>query len=365
VKLKELKEGQVKLLVPDPEEYKKEGKFDPSWTPVFYNPKMTLNRDLSVAFVRAMGVKSAIDGMSATGVRALRYKVEGNVETVIANDKNPLAVDLIKKNSQINGVDLVIYNRDVNSLLYEVKAEYVDIDPFGTPAPFLRAAIWASTRYLGVTATDLTALECASKSSARRKYDVVCDKLSFSKEVGLRVLIGRIVRDASALEKGVTPLFSFYYDYYYRVFLRVDRGSGKAKKSLSELGYYYECPKCGFRLSTRECMGELTCPKCGFKMRGVGPLWIGKLGEEEVVSKVISQVYSKEEKELLDTILKELPYKEPYYNTDFLASVTKKNPPKLSHMLGCLNEAVRTHFDKKGFKTSRDYDDVINCLNQR
>ena len=362
MKLKEIKEGSVSLLIPDPEEYKRGSRFDPSWAPVFYNPRMVLNRDISIAFVKAMGVKSVVDSMSATGVRALRYKVEAGVDIVIANDKNSNAVELIKKNAELNGVQIAVYNRDANSLLYEIKAEYVDLDPFGTPVPFLGSAIWASTRYLGVTATDLTALECASKSSARRKYDVMCEKLSFSKEVGIRVLLGKIAREAASLEKGVTPLLSFYYDYYYRVFLRVERGSGRAKRALSNLGYYYECPKCGFRFIDRECRGDAKCPKCGSKMKSAGPLWIGKLGEEDVIGRVLQNVQTREEQKLLTQILSEIRYNEPYYNTDFLASLYKTNPPKIAHMVKCLGEATRTHFDDKGFKTNRGFEDVISCL---
>lgn len=362
MRLKEIKEGSISLLIPDPEEYRKEGRFDPSWAPVFYNPRMVLNRDISVAFVKAMGVKSVVDSMSATGVRALRYKVEAGVDAVIANDRNPNAVELITKNAELNRVQITVYNRDANSLLYETKAEYVDLDPFGTPVPFLGSAIWASTRYLGVTATDLTALECASKSSARRKYDVVCEKLSFSKEVGIRVLLGKIAREAASLEKGVTPLLSFYYDYYYRVFLRVERGSGRAKRTLSNLGYYYECPKCGFRVVEHECKGDMKCPKCGSRMRSAGPLWTGKLGEEDVIGGVLQNVQSREEQDLLIQILSEVRYNEPYYDTDFLASLYKINPPRITHMVKCLGEATRTHFDKKGFKTNRGFEDVISCL---
>jgi tRNA (guanine26-N2/guanine27-N2)-dimethyltransferase len=362
MKLKEITEGHVRLLVPDPEEYKRGERFDPSWAPVFYNPKMKFNRDISVAFLKAFPVKSAIDGMSATGVRALRYKIESGVEEVIANDKDSLAVDLVKKNAELNNVKITVTNRDVNALLYEVKAEFVDIDPFGTPSPFLLSALNSSTKYLGVTATDLTALECASRSSARRKYDLTCyGRVSFSKEFGLRALIGKVVRYAAVLEKGVRPLVSFYREYYYRVFLEVIRGSGKSNESLQNLGYVYECPRCGYRVKS-DCSCQPSCPICGSKMNGGGPVWLGKLGESEAIAKVKSAVEEKEEKEFLELIQEEVRYSEPYYDTDFLASTAKTSPRKISDLISCLGDARRTHFDPKGFKTDLSFNKVRDCV---
>ncbi|MGC9106454.1 MAG: tRNA (guanine(26)-N(2))-dimethyltransferase [Thermoprotei archaeon] len=362
MKLREIAEGRVRLLIPDPEEYKRGEKFDPSWAPVFYNPKMKFNRDISVAFLKAFPVKSAIDGMSATGVRALRYKIEAGVEEVIANDKSPLAVDLIKRNSELNNVKITVTNKDVNALLYEVKAEFVDIDPFGTPSPFLLSALDSSTKYLGVTATDLTALECASRSSARRKYDLTCyGRVSFSKEFGLRALIARIARYAAVLEKAVRPMVSFYKEHYYRVFVEVVRGSGKSNESLRNLGYIYECPKCGYRTKA-DCSCQPNCPVCGSRMNGGGPVWLDKLGESEAIDKVVRTIEDKGEREFLRLILEEVKYSEPYYNTDFLASIARTSPRKISDLLSCLGDARRTHFDPKGFKTDQDFERVKDCV---
>ncbi|TRM78608.1 tRNA (guanine(10)-N(2))-dimethyltransferase, partial [Sulfolobus sp. D5] len=234
MKLKEIVEGKAKILIPDPSEYTKEGKFDPSWAPVFYNPKMVLNRDISVIVVSTLRPKIVVDTLSATGIRGIRYFLESwRSENLIFNDKNTEAVNLIKQNLKLNGIDdnvTKVYNRDANSLLYEIKADYVDIDPFGTPAPFILSSINATIRkgVVAITATDLSALTGSSVLSARRKYDVINSKLSSSKELGIRVLIGKVIREASIMEKTVYPLFSFYSDYYYRLFLRVDKGAKKA-----------------------------------------------------------------------------------------------------------------------------------------
>ncbi|WP_252896547.1 hypothetical protein [Metallosphaera hakonensis] len=62
-----------------------------------------------------------------------------------------------------------------------------------------------------------------------RKYGASGGKLSFSREAGLRVLLAKIAREAAVQEKGIKPLVSFYNDYYYRLFVRMDDGAKKGR----------------------------------------------------------------------------------------------------------------------------------------
>ena len=52
----------------------------------------------------------------------------------------------------------------------EEKFGFVDLDPFGTPAPFIDAAIRSSGKYLGVTATDTAPLCGAHLKAGIRRY---------------------------------------------------------------------------------------------------------------------------------------------------------------------------------------------------
>ncbi|MBW9140368.1 MAG: tRNA (guanine(26)-N(2))-dimethyltransferase [Candidatus Aramenus sp.] len=372
MKLKEITEGKARLLVPDPEEYKKEEKYDPSWAPVFYNPRMVFNRDVSVVVVSALSPKSIVDALSATGVRGIRYYLESSkAEEVLFNDKSPNAVELIRRNVEVNGIENAkVYNRDANSLLYELKVDYVDVDPFGSPAPFVLSSINATKRggSVAYTATDLSPLEGKARRSCLRKYYVHNQRLSFSKEVGIRALISKVVRDSAVLERTVVPLISFYSDYYYRVFFRVLGGARRADNALEELGYFIECQDCGYHEGTREkCVDK--CPYCGSKnVKVVGPVWLGKLVDEEFLGKVMSSIDKFEYltnfqlvKELLTSLRDENQFL-AYYNLDFLASRHKVNVPPTRGMLECLGEATRTHFDKKGIKTNKKYEEVLECL---
>ncbi|MDT7900893.1 MAG: tRNA (guanine(26)-N(2))-dimethyltransferase [Acidianus sp.] len=372
MRLVEIKEGKARIFIPDPKEYEKNGKFDPSWAPVFYNPRMMFNRDISVIAVSIISPKSIIDALAASGIRGIRYYLESNspIEEIIFNDKSKVAVDLISKNVEANGVKVAkITNRDANSLLYEVITDYVDIDPFGSPSPFILSSVNAVKNggYIAYTATDLAPLEGSAKKSCKRKYDVNNSKLSFSKEVGLRVLISKIVREAAIVEKAVEPIFAFYNDYYYRVIIRVTRGAKRADESIEKLGYFYECEKCGSSGSSKDPIEK--CPRCGNKVKISGPVWLGKINDDSFVHKMIDYLqnfsYIKNFETvsiLLHKILQENKYPPGYYNLEFIASKYKINVPAREKIIECLGDASQTHFSSKGIKTSKSFDEILECM---
>ncbi|MBB5252540.1 tRNA (guanine(26)-N(2))-dimethyltransferase [Sulfurisphaera ohwakuensis] len=367
----EIKEGKASLLIPNPKDYEKEGRYDPSWSPVFYNPKMRLNRDISVLALSVIKPRSVVDALSASGVRGIRYYTEiGGIEKLILNDKNPIATELIKKNAEKNYVNAHITTKDANSLLYEIKADFVDIDPFGSPAPFILSAINATINkgYVAFTATDLSALECSSKFSARRKYDLICERLSFSKELGIRGLIAKVIREGAIIEKAAYPIFSFYFDYYYRVFFRIENGAKKVDKLLEKQGYYYECSKCGYREVDYYAERKI-CPRCGIEMRRYGPAWTGELWNREFLLSMKENLKNftyfdtfMQVNKLLNILVEESKYVSPYFRLDFIASLIKRNIPKREKMLECLKEASITHFDYRGIKTNKEIDEIVNCI---
>ncbi len=95
MKLVEVKEGLARILVP-----KAERIYDAP--PVFYNPIMSLNRDISVLAVKVLGPKGVLDALSATGIRGIRYALETPAEEVWLNDINEEAYGLMKKNVGLN-----------------------------------------------------------------------------------------------------------------------------------------------------------------------------------------------------------------------------------------------------------------------
>ena len=97
--LVEWREGRARLLVPDPRKYA-----HPNHMPVFFNPRARVSRDVSSLALSAMDVGEVLDAMAASGVRGIRYALEAG-KRVVFNDIDPRAVDLIRKNLNLNGLE--------------------------------------------------------------------------------------------------------------------------------------------------------------------------------------------------------------------------------------------------------------------
>ncbi|MDK2384338.1 MAG: hypothetical protein QI199_05975, partial [Candidatus Korarchaeota archaeon] len=71
IPLKLYREGSVVFYSTDLEHLERMG-LSYTKAPVFYNPRMKLNRDITISIVRSVNMGSAADLMAASGVRALR-----------------------------------------------------------------------------------------------------------------------------------------------------------------------------------------------------------------------------------------------------------------------------------------------------
>ncbi|MEK6858169.1 MAG: tRNA (guanine(10)-N(2))-dimethyltransferase, partial [Nanoarchaeota archaeon] len=174
MQLKQTTEGKAKILVYSAEKISSE-------LPVFYNPVMKFNRDVSVALLKALGRKDLIiaDIMAGSGVRSIRFFKElpkRMIKELHVNDSSADAVKLIKKNFKLNKIkskNVFFANKEANKLLLEIgKADYIDIDPFGSPNYFLDSACkkLADKGILAVTATDTSALSGTYPEACLRKY---------------------------------------------------------------------------------------------------------------------------------------------------------------------------------------------------
>ena len=114
---------------------------------VFYNRQMAFNRDVSVMFFSSpqVTVRTAIDAMSATGVRAVRIAKEARPDIHFdICDRDSVAAEFIKENIVLNGLEnCTAINNDLRCQLAQEYYDYVDLDPFGTPVEFIPAALQA------------------------------------------------------------------------------------------------------------------------------------------------------------------------------------------------------------------------------
>ena len=177
---------------------------------VFYNPKMELNRDLLSAAVGVLGVKEFCDGHSATGIKALRAILENDcVESVDAVDLSKRACAIIESNIGLNNAKgITVINDDIRRVLMEKKYDFVEIDPFGTPAPYFASLAesfsWRKSGHFSVTATDTAVLCGAEAKACKRMYGSVPFHNEIVHESALRILIARIQSIfAEILDQGI------------------------------------------------------------------------------------------------------------------------------------------------------------------
>ena len=369
----EIKEGLASVLVPDLSKYMVGNRPEPAHAPVFYNPRMEVNRSLSTAIINGYLSYTGRTGiticepLSGTGVRAVRYAMEvKGVSRVVANDISERAYELIKLNVDKNGLrDLVtVYRDDANNLLLRMAREggcdVVDIDPFGSPQPFIENSLRA-VRDLGllcVTATDVGVLSGKYPIKCVRRYGALPQRFPFRFEVGIRILIASIAHYALAMDYGIQPLVSFMDGHYYRVCALILKDRSYALETLRNLGYAY------YRPSTlqRGFIQGYPVPEGGVRHRLAGPLWIGELWNAEFLANHfignVREYFSDRARELGAMLVSEsLGPNTPYaLTTEVGRSLGRELPINevISAVKSLGYQAVRTHFHAKGFRTNAD-----------
>ena len=230
---------------------------------VFYNPAMRLSRDLHVAFAKQFDFSGImLDGLAASGIRGIRLNLEAGVNIEFC-DSSRMATETIAGNLEMNGIKSKIYNERVEDLLQDRKYDWIDIDPFGTPAPYLEAALKGLNDggILGVAATD-TAVLCGAKPSiCKKRYGAVSMRRVAAKEVGVRILLSRIHNIASEMGKGIEPLLCYSEGHHLRVFVRLGERKDIALKWITK----------DMRIVDRE------------EKDAGGPLWVRKIIKAELI----------------------------------------------------------------------------------
>ena len=190
---------------------------------VFYNPAMQFSRDLNVEFAKKIAFKGLfLDGMAASGVRGIRLVLECGFDVDFC-DTSKLAIETIRSNLKLNNLDSKVFHCDVQDQVKRKKYDWIDIDPFGTPAPYLESVIERVSNggILGIAATD-TAVLCGAKPSiCFKRYGSYSMKGVVAKEVGVRILLGRMQTLARNFNRSIEPLLSYSEGHHLRVFLRI------------------------------------------------------------------------------------------------------------------------------------------------
>lgn len=387
---KRVKEGAAFLLVPEIEVAKGEPLDHAiSKAPVFYNPRMRLNRDMAVlalgAHQRSLSRPLAVcEPMCGTGVRGIRLALEvADLDELVMGDLNPNAVRLAEENAALNGVAEKVRIRlmEANLLLSLHdrpwrRFDYIDLDPYGSPTPYMDAAVRACRNggMVALTATDTAPLCGVNREACLRKYGGLPLRTEYCHEVALRLVAGAAVKIAARHEVAARPVFGYVVDHYVRLYMLLERGARKADKCLGSMGYFLHCFRCSNRMSVASHkVGELgVCDVCGSLMDIGGPMWLGELASrgfcEEMLLLADRSFLSSDRRlmKLIHLVSDEVGFKPGFYNIDTLCSKLRIASLSTHNVLSALKgagfDAVRTHFDERGVKTDASIVELENVL---
>jgi len=278
-----------------------------------------------------------LDALSATGLRALRYVQEIPFTTsVTANDLLPAATQTINLNVKHNKLENKIKSITGNAMthMYNIaggtiinergrttpgeKYDVIDLDPYGTAAPFLDGAVQAvrdDGGLLCVTCTD--AGVWASNGYPEKAYSLyggIPIKGLHSHEGGLRLILHAIATSAARYGLAMEPLLSLSIDFYARVFVRIHKSAADVKFLAGKTMVVYNCDVgCGAwttqmvgknKLSPNKNgtghfwkhvfeqapAGASKCSHCGMKTHMAGPMYAGPLHSPEFIKRILADL---------------------------------------------------------------------------
>lgn len=277
-----------------------------------------------------LGAFRILDALSATGLRALRYAKEiQQVASVTANDLSEAATASIKLNIRHNDLFGKVHAITGNALthMYRVgmdtqyqlpdgqhgKYDVIDLDPYGTAAPFLDAAVQAlcDGGLLCVTCTDSGVFASVGYlEKTYSQYGGLPFKGLQSHEAGLRIILHTIATSAARYGLAIEPLTSLSIDFYARVFVRVRKSPSEVKLLAGKAMLVYNCDQgCGawttqllaqtkakkdkkdgmfykFTLGQAPSASP-NCEHCGYKTHLSGPMWGGPLHNPHFIKRIL------------------------------------------------------------------------------
>ena len=379
-------EGKVKVVVPKLSAYmKKPSDYAPSKAPVFYNPVMELNRDFAVLALQAhqklLGREVSVsEPLTGCGVRGTRFAVEvEGARKVVVNDIKPEAAEVAGFNAKLNGVEdrVEVANEDANLFLSRHAAprkrfDYVDVDPFGSPVPYMDSALRSLRNggLLALTATDMAPLCGVHPRACLRKYGGMPLRTEYCHELAVRLVSGCLTMMAAKHEIGTEVVFSYSIDHYVRVYAVVGYGAKVADKSVQQMGYILHCFSCFHRETVSGITAPLkhACPVCGAKLSAAGPLWLGRIADKNFCSLMEKEAkersfrQTRKLQKILSLVRNEAEAQVTFYAVDKICDKLNLPVPPQKKVLDKLREegfqAVLTHFKSRGFRTDAPADTI-------
>ena len=334
---------------------------------VFYNPVMVSNRNISVLFLNSIAnrnLKIALP-LAGSGIRGLRFLKElkkGKIKQLDVNDHKENFETVFKINMDLSKVKptkkVNIYHKDASLFLLQQDGyDYIDLDPFGSPNPFIASTVARISRrgVIAVTATDTAALTGTYPKVTKRKYWAKNLRNYLMHEIGLRILIRKIQLQGIQFDKALQPMLAYHKDHYFRIYFKTEKGKEKCDEIIKNHQY----------LLFNDSTGEYKISEYNREDDFIylGPLWVGELVERKLIKKMVSINPFSEEKKFLELLLEESSMNTVgFYD---LHAIGKKNnicPLKMRGILQKLKGA-HTHFSPTGIKTKESFTRLLQVMN--
>jgi tRNA (guanine26-N2/guanine27-N2)-dimethyltransferase len=309
---------------------------------------MAGDRDLAVALLQSYSrvrprPRTGWEMMGATGVRGLRLLTEaGPFDAFVFTEANPEAIRVLTENAR-SRPEARVEGSDARHIPTEAPFDYVDLDPYGTPAPFLPAALEAVRPggLLAVTATDMMVLAGVQPGACERRYGARPIRGRLGPEGGLRILLAYLARAARERGRAIRPVFCYVREHHVRASVEV----GDPVSHADPVGGIDPAAWSGPFVGSRG---------------PYGPLWLGPLFDRELVLSLrapSTAARPHETERFLERVRDEVAVDVPFYyeaNT-LAAALDLAEPPALASLLGALRDeghrAARTHARPEGFRT--------------
>lgn len=284
---------------------------------VFYNPVQQFNRDLSIAVISCYKERfcakeelTILEALSATGLRSIRYLKElAGVEKIYANDLDPVAVELIRKNfasnfdSPLSSSKFEALQGDANTTMHLLRSKgiapnVIDLDPYGSVAPFIDSAVQtiAKNGLLCVTSTDMAVLCSSYPETCFAKYSGTTVKGEVCHEAAIRLVLQALELSANRYQRHIVPLMSCSIDFYVRIFVVVTESAQDVKNACGNRGLVFRCVACKsmqmYPLLVKQVSKSVKfvkntasfpncCSICSSRVEINGPLWIDRIHDHD------------------------------------------------------------------------------------
>ncbi len=342
-----------------------------------------------------------LDALAATALRSIRYVKEiPGVKEVVVNDLDEAAVQAAQRNIDFNQVEsskIRVQQGDAISAMHTSSAmkqrfDVIDLDPYGSAAPFLDAAVQCveDGGLLCVTCTDMGVLSGGHPETCYAKYGSMPTKGKYLHEMALRIVLHALEAQANRYRRHIVPILSLSIDFYVRIFVRVYTSPAEVKKACTKAAYVHQSLGCGSfflqpvgKISKNNYNPSLTtgdglCPQTGKRLKVGGPIWSPAIHDTEWVGLLLGRVHesrgpfppatSKRIHGMLTSVSEELPDVPLFYSLPDMCSTLHCNSPRMIDMQAALVNAgfrvSQQHKEPQAVKTDAPDDvvwDIMRC----